>query len=94
MYQKGTTKWTKLNNNPSREVGLREQGTPDGIRFSISLITEKNKPQTTKTKWTKLNNNPSREVGLREQGTPDGIRFSISLIEKRTNHKPINRKQR
>ena len=29
-----------------REVGLREQGTPDSIRFSISLITEKNKPQT------------------------------------------------
>ena len=71
-------------------MGLREQGTPDGIRFSISLIGKKE--QTTKPKRNERNRiiTHQREVGLREQGTPDGIRFGISLI-KRTNHNTKNK---
>ena len=61
-------------------MGLREQGTPDSIRFSISLITEKNKQQTKNENERNRIITHQREVGLREQGTPDSIRFSISLI--------------
>ncbi len=46
MYQIGTRNEQNRIITHQKEVGLREQGTPDSIRFSISLI-EKNKPQKT-----------------------------------------------